>query len=53
MDVFLLGAMTGGFAEYLGMALGNHRLTLLLAAVYLGSCLILLGIKRQPQTQAA
>jgi Spermine/spermidine synthase domain len=36
----LIGAMIGGFCEYLGMAVGNHRLSLLVAVAYLGSLLV-------------
>ena len=35
----LIGAMLGGFCEYLSMVIGNHRLSLLVAAAYLGSLL--------------
>jgi hypothetical protein len=37
----LIGAMLGGFCEYLGMAVGNHRLSLLVMVAYLGSMLVL------------
>ncbi|MFI5337264.1 MAG: hypothetical protein ACHQ5A_10800, partial [Opitutales bacterium] len=37
----LVGAMVGGFCEYLGMAIGSHLLSLLVIAAYLGSLLIL------------
>jgi hypothetical protein len=39
----LLGAMVGGFSEYLGMAVGSQRLALLVIAAYAGSllCLVL------------
>jgi hypothetical protein len=37
----LIGAMIGGFCEYLTMAIGNHRLSLLILVAYLGS----LGIR--------
>ncbi len=33
----LLGAMIGGFCEYLGMAMGSHRLSLLVIVAYAGS----------------
>ena len=48
----LFGAMVGGFAEYLTMALGNHRLSLLLLFVYLGSALVLLGRRAAIATPA-
>jgi hypothetical protein len=35
----LIGAMVGGFCEYLAMAVGSHRLALLVIAAYLGSLL--------------
>ena len=35
----LVGATIGGFGEYLGMAIGYHRLSLLVIAAYLGSLL--------------
>src|ERR1019366_6575533 len=35
----LIGAMLGGFCEYLGMAVGNHRLSMLVIIAYLGSML--------------
>jgi hypothetical protein len=37
----LIGAMLGGFCEYLGMAIGNHRLSLLVIIAYLGSMFVL------------
>jgi hypothetical protein len=42
----LIGAMIGGFCEYLGMAIGNHRLSLLVAIAYLGSLLVLASARR-------
>ncbi len=39
----LIGAMAGGFAEYLGMAVGSHHLSYLLFAAYAGSLLCLLS----------
>jgi hypothetical protein len=42
----LIGAMLGGFCEYLGMATGGHRLSLLVFALYLGSWLILRMARR-------
>jgi hypothetical protein len=43
----LIGAMVGGFCEYLGMAVGNHRLSLLVAIAYLGSLLVVANARRQ------
>jgi hypothetical protein len=37
----LLGAMVGGFCEYLAMAVGNHRLSILVIVAYAGSLLAL------------
>ena len=42
----LIGAMIGGFCEYLGMSVGNHRLSLLVAIAYLGSLLVLASARR-------
>jgi hypothetical protein len=42
----LIGAMVGGFCEYLVMAVGNHRLSLLVIAAYLGSLLIVANARR-------
>ncbi len=42
----LIGAMVGGFCEYLAMALGNHRLSLLVIVAYLGSLLVLATSRR-------
>lgn len=42
----LIGAMIGGFAEYLGMAVGNHQLSYLVIAAYAGSLLCLLADQR-------
>ena len=42
----LIGAMLGGFCEYLGMAVGSHRLTILVIAAYLGSMLVLATARR-------
>ncbi len=42
----LIGAMFGGFCEYLGMAVGNHRLSLLVVIAYLGSLLVLASSRR-------
>ena len=41
----LIGAMLGGFCEYLAMAVGSQRLSLLVAVAYLLSMLILMGRK--------
>jgi len=42
----LIGAMIGGFSEYLGMAIGSHQLSLLVIAAYMGSMLFLLTTRR-------
>ena len=42
----LIGAMIGGFCEYLGMALGNHRLSILVIVAYLGSMLVVASSRR-------
>jgi hypothetical protein len=42
----LIGAMVGGFCEYLGMAVGNHRLSLLVIVAYLGSMLVVASTRR-------
>jgi hypothetical protein len=42
----LIGAMVGGFCEYLSMAIGNHRLSLLVTVAYLGSLLVLATARR-------
>jgi hypothetical protein len=42
----LIGAMLGGFCEYLGMAVGNHRLSMLVIIAYLGSMLALATARR-------
>ncbi len=39
----LVGAMLGGFSEYLCMATGSHHLSLLMFVAYLGSFLAILG----------
>ena len=44
----LIGAMVGGFAEYLGMAVGSHALSYLIIAAYAGSLLCLLADRRSP-----
>jgi hypothetical protein len=43
----LIGAMIGGFCEYLAMAVGNHRLSILVIVAYLGSLLVLTTARRQ------
>jgi hypothetical protein len=42
----LIGAMLGGFCEYLGMAIGNHRLLMIIIIAYLGSMLVLANGRR-------
>ena len=42
----LIGAMLGGFCEYLAMAIGNHRLGLLIIIAYMGSMLALVSARR-------
>jgi len=42
----LIGAMLGGFCEYLGMAVGNHHLSMLVIIAYLGSLLVLATARR-------
>jgi hypothetical protein len=42
----LIGAMIGGFCEYLGMALGNHRLSIVVIVAYLGSMLVVASSRR-------
>jgi SAM-dependent methyltransferase len=43
----LIGAMMGGFCEYLTMAVGGHRLAMLVIAAYFGSMLTLIVAKRR------
>ena len=43
----LIGAMAGGFGEYLGMAVGSHYLSLLVIMAYAGSLLTLLVAGRR------
>ena len=43
----LIGAMVGGFCEYLVTAIGNHRLSILVVVAYLGSMLVMASSKRQ------
>jgi spermine/spermidine synthase len=42
----LIGAMLGGFCEYLAMAVGNHRLSILVIIAYLGSLLTVTAARR-------
>ena len=42
----LVGAMIGGFCEYLGMAIGSHLLSVLVMVAYLGSFLVLYSSSR-------
>lgn len=42
----LIGAMLGGFCEYLAMAVGNHRLSMLVIIAYLGSMFVLFSARR-------
>lgn len=42
----LIGAMLGGFCEYLGMSIGSHRLSLLVFACYAGSLIALVVVRR-------
>jgi hypothetical protein len=49
----LIGAMVGGFSEYLGMVVGSRHLSLLVIAVYAGSLLCLLANRRSAATEAA
>ena len=46
----LIGAMVGGFCEYLAMAVGNHRLSMLVIIAYLGSMLVLATARRLGRT---
>ncbi|HVU22497.1 MAG TPA: hypothetical protein VHE13_00125 [Opitutus sp.] len=43
----LIGAMVGGFCEYLAMAIGSHRLALLVIVAYLGSLLTMRALRRR------
>jgi hypothetical protein len=50
----LIGAMVGGFSEYLGMAVGSQLLSLLVIIAYAGSLLCLLAGRRgTPRTTPA
>jgi hypothetical protein len=42
----LIGAMLGGFCEYLAMAIGSHSLLLIIICAYLGSALVLAKARR-------
>jgi hypothetical protein len=42
----LIGAMIGGFCEYLVTAIGNHRLSMLVIVAYLGSMLVMASSRR-------
>lgn len=46
----LIGAMLGGFCEYLTMAVGSHRLFMLVIAAYLGSLLAIFIARRRGST---
>ena len=43
----LMGAMVGGFCEYLAMAVGSKQLSVLIFVAYLFSLLVLLVAKRR------
>jgi hypothetical protein len=43
----LIGAMVGGFCEYLVTAVGNHRLSILVVVAYLGSMLVMASSRRR------
>ncbi|HKB56358.1 MAG TPA: hypothetical protein VKC51_02105 [Lacunisphaera sp.] len=49
----LIGAMVGGFSEYLGMVVGSHHLTFLVIAAYAGSLLCLMLDRRGRAPAAA
>jgi hypothetical protein len=49
----LIGAMIGGFSEYLGMALGYHRLSILVIVAYVASFAVLTGYRRMAGTSSA
>jgi len=49
----LIGAMIGGFCEYLAMWTGNHRLMLIIAAAYCGSLLVMIASRRSSASPAA
>jgi hypothetical protein len=42
----LIGAMVGGFCEYLVTAIGNHRLSVLVMVAYLASMLVMAYARR-------
>jgi hypothetical protein len=45
----LIGGMVGGFCEYLAMAVGSHRLAMLVIAAYLGSLVTMRVVRRRGQ----
>ena len=49
----LIGAMAGGFSEYLGMAVGSQHLSLLVIAAYAGSLLLAMSEHRGAAPGAA
>jgi NAD/NADP transhydrogenase beta subunit len=49
----LIGAMIGGFAEYLGMALGYHRLSILVIVAYAASLAVMTGYRGTAGTSSA
>jgi hypothetical protein len=49
----LIGAMVGGFCEYLAMAIGSHRISLLVVGAYAGSLLMLYVARRRGPAIAA
>jgi hypothetical protein len=46
----LIGAMLGGFCEYLAMAIGSYKLSMLVIVAYLGSMTVLAATKRSART---
>jgi hypothetical protein len=42
--------MLGGFCEYLAMAVGSYRLSMLVIIAYLGSMLVLVATRRTGRT---
>lgn len=46
----LIGAMVGGFCEYLAMAIGSYRLSMLVIVAYLGSVLTMRMLRRRGLT---
>ncbi len=49
----LIGAMVGGFSEYLGMAVGSQHLSLLVIAAYAGSLLCVMSDRREASPPVA